>query len=224
MKRFILTIALLSSALVAGAQTSIEEVLRSVETNNKELQANRQMVTAQKLEAKLDNNLPDPTVTYSHLYGNKEGMGFTGELVASQSFDFPSLYMQRNKLSKQGEEVRQQILLQAKEACLDLIFLNQQKNLLDIRRKSAEQLAALYQQRLEQGDANILETNKIELELLNVRNEVRMNEASRLPTCARKSWRMIGVCCLCKVRRPYHRDKSVSTRRWGCLRLSWVTV
>ena len=58
MKRFILTIALLSSALVAGAQTSIEEVLRSVETNNKELQANRQMVTAQKLEAKLDNNLP----------------------------------------------------------------------------------------------------------------------------------------------------------------------
>ena len=36
MKRFILTIALLSSALVAGAQTSIEEVLRSVETNNKE--------------------------------------------------------------------------------------------------------------------------------------------------------------------------------------------
>ena len=47
MKRFILTIALLSSALVAGAQTSIEEVLRSVETNNKELQANRQMVTAQ---------------------------------------------------------------------------------------------------------------------------------------------------------------------------------
>jgi outer membrane protein TolC len=96
--------------------------------------------------------------------------------------------MQRNKLSKQkgenydrqGEEVRQQILLQAKEACLDLIFLNQQKNLLDIRRKSAEQLAALYQQRLEQGDANILETNKIELELLNVRNEVRMNEAARV--------------------------------------------
>ena len=90
MKRFILTIALLSSALVAGARTSIEEVLRSVETNNKELQANRQMVTAQKLEANLDNNLPDPTVTYSHLYGNKEGMGFTGELVASQSFDCPS--------------------------------------------------------------------------------------------------------------------------------------
>ena len=47
MKRFILTIALLSSALVAGAQTSIEEVLRSVETNNKELQANSTKVGSQ---------------------------------------------------------------------------------------------------------------------------------------------------------------------------------
>ena len=188
MKQFILTIVFVSSAIAAGAQTSIEEVLRSVEANNKELQANRQMVTAQKLEARLDNNLPDPSVSYTHQYGNKEGMGIQGELVASQSFDFPSVYIQKNKLSKakgegfdrQSAELRQQILLQAKEACLDLIFLNQQKNLLDIRRKSAEQLAALYQQRLEQGDANILETNKIELELLNVRNEVRMNEAARV--------------------------------------------
>ena len=63
---------------------------------------------------------------------------------------------------------------------MDLIFLNQQKDLLDIRRENAEQLAVLYQQRLEQGDANILETNKIELELLNVRNEARMNETARV--------------------------------------------
>ena len=188
MKRFILTIALVSSAMAAGAQTSIEEVLRSVEANNKELQANRQMVTAQKLEAKLDNNLPDPSVSYTHQYGNKEGMGIQGELVASQSFDFPTVYVQKNKLSKakgegfdrQSAEIRQQILLQAKEVCLDLVLLNQQKNLLDIRRQNAEQLSALYETRLQNGDANVLEVNKINLELLNVKNEARMNEAARI--------------------------------------------
>ena len=177
----------LAATLRAEAQSSIEEVLRSVEANNKELQATRQQVEAQTLEAKLDNNLPDPTVTYSHLYGNQEGMGFTGEFIASQSFDFPSLYAQRRKWSKlqgenfnkQGEEVRQQILLQAKEVCLDLILLNQQQRLLDLRRENAEQLSKLYAERLENGDANILETNKINLELLNVRNEARMNEAAR---------------------------------------------
>lgn len=188
MKRFILTIALVSSAMAAGAQTSIEEVLRSVEANNKELQANRQMVTAQKLEAKLDNNLPDPSVSYTHQYGNKEGMGIQGELVASQSFDFPTVYVQKNKLSKakgegfdrQSAEIRQQILLQAKEVCLDLVLLNQQKNLLDIRRQNAEQLSALYKTRLQNGDANVLEVNKINLELLNAKNEARMNEAARI--------------------------------------------
>lgn len=185
--RVFIYIIALAATLRVEAQTSIEEVLRSVEANNKELQATRQQVEAQTLEAKLDNNLPDPTVTYSHLYGNQEGMGFTGEFIASQSFDFPSLYAQRRKWSKlqgenfnkQGEEVRQQILLQAKEVCLDLILLNQQQRLLDLRRENAEQLSALYAERLENGDANILETNKINLELLNVRNEARMNEAAR---------------------------------------------
>lgn len=176
------------SVWTIDAQNTLEEVLRNVETNNKELQANRQFVTSQKLETKVANNLPDPSVTYSHLYGNKEGMGFTGEFIASQAFDFPTLYVQRNKLSKikgeswdrQSDELRQQILLQAKEICLDLVLLNQQKSLLEIRRQNAEQLSALYEQRLRNGDANILETNKINLELLNVRNEARMNEASRV--------------------------------------------
>lgn len=188
MKQFIIISLLVSATFSAGAQHSIDAVLRSIEANNKELQANNQLTASRKLEAKLDNNLPDPSVSYVHQYGNREGMGMQGELVASQSFDFPTVYAQRNKLIKsqaagfdrQGAEFRQQILLQAKEVCLDLILLNQQKALLDQRRENAEQLAALYATRLESGDANILETNKIDLELLNAKTEARMNESARI--------------------------------------------
>ena len=164
MKSYIIVAAL--SVLTGGlsAQTSIEDVLRSVEANNKDLQANSQLVQSQKLEAKLDNNLPDPSVSYSHFWGNKEGMGFTGEFVASQSFDFPSVYVRKHKptkaksagLDRQGMAFRQQILLQVKEVCLDLVLLNQQKNLLDTRLRNAEQLSAFYATRLEKGNANIL--------------------------------------------------------------------
>lgn len=188
MKKYIILMALAATACSAWGQNSIDEVLRSVEANNKDLQANSQLTVSKKLEARLDNNLPDPSVSYVHQYGNREGMGIQGELVASQSFDFPSVYVQKNKLSQskavsydhQGAEFRQQILLQAKEVCLDLVLLNQQKALLDQRRQNAEQLSALYAQRLESGDANILETNKINLELLNAKNEARMNEAARI--------------------------------------------
>ena len=188
MKQFIVITLLASAALSVNGQNSIDAVLRSIEANNKELQANNQLTVSKKLEAKLDNNLPDPSVSYVHQYGNREGMGIQGELVASQSFDFPSVYVQKNKLAKskaasfdrQDAEFRQQILLQAKEICLDLVLLNQQRALLDQRRQNAEQLAELYAMRLETGDANILETNKIDLELLNAKTEARMNESARI--------------------------------------------
>ena len=188
MKQFIVITLLASAALSVNGQNSIDAVLRSIEANNKELQANNQLTVSKKLEAKLDNNLPDPSVSYVHQYGNREGMGIQGELVASQSFDFPSVYVQKNKLAnskaasfdRQGAEFRQQILLQAKEICLDLVLLNQQRALLDQRRQNAEQLAELYAMRLETGDANILETNKIDLELLNAKTEARMNESARI--------------------------------------------
>lgn len=187
MKRILwLIMAGILLATTLPAQSGIESVLRSIEQNNKELQAIGQQTVAQKLEAKTENNLPDPSVSYTHQFGNKEGLGYQGELVASQSFDFPSAYFQRNKWAKtkaeeldyQQAEKRQAILLEAKGLCLDLIMLNQQRQLLDERLANAEKLSALYATRLEKGDANILETNKIKLELLNVKNETRMNEAS----------------------------------------------
>ncbi len=188
MKSYIIVAVLSVLAGGLSAQTSMEEVLRSVEANNKDLRANGQLLQSRKLEARLDNNLPDPSVSYSHFWGNKEGMGFTGEFVASQSFDFPSVYVQQHKLTRaksagldrQGMAFRQQILLQVKEVCLDLVLLNQQKGLLDTRLGDAERLSALYATRLEKGNANILETNKIDLELLNAQTEARMNEAARV--------------------------------------------
>lgn len=187
MKQYIAIAIIVSAACSASGQTSIDQVLQGIEANNGELKASYQLTTARKLEAGLENNLADPTVSYVHQYGNKEGLGMQGELVASQSFDFPTVYAQRSKLirakgtgfDRQGAELRQQILLQAKELCLDLVLLNQQKALLDQRRQNAEQLASLYATRLSTGDANILETNKINLELLNAKNEARMNEAAR---------------------------------------------
>ena len=168
------------------AQNGIEQVLKNIETNNKELQANEQLITSQKLEAKTDNNLPDPTLSYAHLWGAKDKSETIGELVVSQSFDFPSLYATRNKLNhlkagtldSQSDVFRQEKLLQAKELCLDIIMLRQQKHILEERLRNAEELAKMYAKRLQTGDANALETNKINLELLNVKTEASLNETA----------------------------------------------
>ena len=177
---------LLLTAGSAQAQNSIEQVLRNIETNNKELQANKQLIQSQKLEARTDNNLPDPTLSYAHLWGSKDKSETIGELVVSQSFDFPSLYATRYKLNRlkigaydsQADVFRQVKFLQAMELCLDIILLCQQKQILVERLRNAEELAKMYAKRLQTGDANALETNKINLELLNVKTEVSLNETA----------------------------------------------
>ena len=185
MKRIIIISSFAATALFTltggvQAQNSIEQVLKNIETNNKELQANAQLITSQKLESKTDNNLPDPTLSYAHLWGAKDKNETIGELVVSQSFDFPSLYATRNKLNRlkagaydsQADVFRQDKLLQAKEVCLDIIMLRQQKQILEERLRNAEVLAEMYAKRLQTGDANALETNKINLELLNKMQEL----------------------------------------------------
>ena len=167
-------------------ETGIDSVLRQIEANNKELQANAQLISSQKLESRTENNLPDPTLSYAHLWDSKNSDETVGEMVVSQSFDFPTLYITRGKMNRlktgaldaQAATMRQQILLQAKEVCLDIIMLQHQQELLDARLKNAEELAAMYAKRLATGDANALETNKINLELLNVRTESRMNSTA----------------------------------------------
>ena len=64
MKRIIIISSFAATALFTltggvQAQNSIEQVLKNIETNNKELQANAQLITSQKLESKTDNNLTD---------------------------------------------------------------------------------------------------------------------------------------------------------------------
>lgn len=176
----------LSFAEGRGETSPIDQVLRNIEVNNKELQANAQLIASQKLESKTNNNLPDPTLSYAHLWNNKDKNNTIGELVVSQSFDFPSLYFTRNKLNQlksgafdgQKNVFRQSILLQAKEICLDIIMLRRQKEILTERLRNAEELSAMYAKRLQTGDANVIETNKINLEMLNVRTEAAMNESA----------------------------------------------
>ena len=184
MKKQIITIALCIPMWMQAQ--SIDYVLQSIEQNNKELQSAMQLTKAQKMENRTGNNLPDPTVSYSSFYKNGAGPGHGTEFVASQGFDFPTQYITRKNqadlaneaLSKEQLAVRRDILLKAKTLCLDLILLNQEKALMDIRKQNADGLEVLYNQRLEAGDANILEVNKIKMERMNVQTEVAQNHAS----------------------------------------------
>lgn len=167
------------------AQT-IETVLQSIEQNNKEIQAGLYAAEAGKLEVQTRNNLEDPSVEYSPFYADGVTGMASSELVVTQGFDFPTRYAARRRSGKSQQEVidrqqqalRQEVLLRAKNLCLDLIGLNQERLLLDERRKNADELLVIFEKRLDKGDANVLEVNKIKMERMNVQTEVAQNVAA----------------------------------------------
>lgn len=89
--------------LSAWAQAGMEEVLRSVEENNKSLQAGRQLIESRKLDARTGNCLPNPTIEWNQLWADKSVGGNANELAVVQSFDFPSVYINKNRLAKVKE-------------------------------------------------------------------------------------------------------------------------
>lgn len=175
-----------ASGQITRETGSINELLRSVETHNTELKAFSQRMQAQKTENKLSNNLPDPTVSYSHLWGADNSSETIGELIVSQSMDFPTLYHTRRQLNRQKNAMadheyqlkRREILLKAQEIGFDIILLRKEQLLLKERHQNASELAILYQQRIESGDANVIELNKVKLELLNAKTEASINETN----------------------------------------------
>ena len=177
---------MLLGTLTTRAQNSIDQVLKSIETNNKSLQANAKMTDAQKLEAQTGKFLANPSVEWEQMWGNRNNPGSEYTLTVKQSLDFPTTYSNKNKLANlkantigfQSAAYRQQLLLNAKQTCIEIIYLRKQKSLLDERLANAETMFALYKKRFESGDANQLELNKIQLELLNAQNQSRLNKAA----------------------------------------------
>lgn len=179
--RYIAVATALVATLSSQAQ-GIDGVLRQIEENNLSLRAHSSLTEARTLDARTANQLPNPQVQYVHAWGTPAEAGKNGELVATQSFDFPTAYARRSQMAKMQHShftadhalVRQQTLLEAKQLCIDLIALRRQKAVADERAQNAERIAEVCGSRLDAGKGNILEKNRADMELTAARNAVSM--------------------------------------------------
>ncbi|MBQ5573976.1 MAG: TolC family protein [Bacteroidaceae bacterium] len=184
MKKILLILALVTP--IPTLADSIDEILEKIAHNNLELQMQQNIVEAQQIENKAENVLGDLSVTYSSFYEQGEGSDHGSEFVATQAVDFPTQYLSRHKqaelenasFSMQYLTAKRDILLKAQLLCLDIIYLNQEKELLDIRLDNANRLEELYKVRFDAGDANALDVNRVKMERMNVQTLVAVNNAA----------------------------------------------
>ena len=187
MKRYLIaTIVAFSTYSIALADT-VGDVLKQVAANNLTLQALVHDNQADVLDIKASNSIGGPSVEYSPFFTKGYSGVAESELVVSQEIDFPTKYAARNKQAKMqnivGEQLlikqRRDILLQAQLLCIDLIRLNQTLSMLHERLVNSETLLQMYQKRMDAGDANALELNKVKLDCMEVRTLVNEAQGER---------------------------------------------
>lgn len=187
MKKYIILIAVLALTGPVAAQQPIDAVLQQIERNNTTLEALRKQTEADKLQNKTGITLPDPEVSFDYLWGDPSAIGNRKDFGVSQSFDIATIAGSRRRVADAQNGLldveyragRMAVLLEAKQACIQLIYYNALKAELEQRLAHAQAVADFYDRQLVDGNANRLEVNKARLSLSAAQGELRRNEVER---------------------------------------------
>lgn len=174
------------STFAVYAQTSTEAVLRQIETNNPQLKAAAAEVEAEKLANRADALLENPEFEFNYLWG-ADGIGNRRDFRVTQAFDVATLTgMKSRQVAGQNElaalsykSERLNVLLEAKQACIDLIYYNALKSELDTHLEQALTLVSSFEKRIQAGDASILDLNKAKVHLTTVRGQISQVDVER---------------------------------------------
>ncbi|MCK9291086.1 MAG: TolC family protein [Bacteroidales bacterium] len=180
MKTFFLPLMYICISISLNAQSLADPLLIAIEGNNTRLKALRLQAESQKLDNKTNIYLQAPEGEFGYLWGNTADHSNRIDIHISQTFDIPTLSGMKGRLSdRQNNSVdwqyrisRMEILLHAKQIVIELSYLNQRKNEMEVRLLHAQLLAQALTKQFESGYANRLDHNKAYLNLAKVQNEL----------------------------------------------------
>lgn len=158
---------LLSLFCIGGYAQDFSKILQSIEQNSTALLAHKAKAEAEKKDTKLTTALDDPEIGFNYLFGNGD-LGNRYDLSVSQSFDFPTTIIQRNKFAREQRRVaelgylsaRQQILLSARKLCIEVVYCNAMMEHLNEDLEETRAMAEAYKKLYDKGEATIIDRNK----------------------------------------------------------------
>ena len=175
-----------TATLMAQEALTVGEVLQQITAHNLQLQAMAGEQQALQAERSAENTLGETTVEYSPFYMHGTDGLASSELIVSQEVDFPTRFAARRRVanSQSASEqlqlltLRRDILLQAKELCIDAIAQQEQQSLLKMRLAAADVLDTMMQRRLSLGDATQLDVNRVRLDRMEVQTALAEGTAA----------------------------------------------
>lgn len=183
--RTIITLSLTFIAAIATAQ-DLDAVWREISANNLTLKGCTQQMEAQRMENRTGLAPENPEVEFAYLW-NSNSSGNRIDFSVTQAFEFPTSYVYRSRIANlrnnQAEELlRQQqneVLQQAGQLYYDIIYANGRIKDMERCLKYLSDVSDAYQRKLEAGECNIFEYNRVRLAELSLRQEKSHAEVQR---------------------------------------------
>ena len=146
----------------------IEKVLDLIKANNATLKTAQIEKEADCLENHVGTFLASPEVEYARLWGSPTEIRNRTDVSVKQTLDYATLSGMKSRLAKArdglaGEKLRmtrQTVLLQARQTCIDVVYYNMLRCRLKERVAAMRAIADACKQRMDDGDADVLEYNK----------------------------------------------------------------
>lgn len=125
----------------------------------------------------------DPEVALEYYFAGESRY----ELAVEQAFDFPTVYRQRNKISKLGvskaeqeyRSARRRIMAAVSDAYLGLNYAAERVTILTKRRDDMRQVIALYDEGMNAGQNTVIEIRNARMLLTGIENSLTLAETER---------------------------------------------
>ncbi len=187
MKRILASIFVLLFTHVAAGQDIYSPVLQQIEKNSTTLAALKKQASANKLGNHTGIAPANPEVEFGHAWGRPSDMGTRMELSVKQAFDFPTVYLQKRRVAHfQDMHVdytylsqRIDLLLRAKNICIELVYYNALRDVYGEQYGNAKQILQAYEKMQQQGTIGMLEYNKAVLNFTDIDAELKRIDLER---------------------------------------------
>lgn len=175
----VVTFMALSAAAEASALT-VGEMVRLVESRSISLRADSLACEAAVLDARADNTLAPLSIEYSPFFRPGAHGVASSELIVSQEFDFPTLYASRDRQARLDGAAalasiggtRREIMMEARDACLDWILVSRTDSILSMRLENSRQILSTMERRFERREVTQLDVNRVRLEIQDIEREL----------------------------------------------------
>ena len=186
-KKLLSIVAVWLVALSASGQDIYLPVLQQIEQNSTTLNALKEQLEAQKIGNKTGLTPANPEVEFGYLWGSPAVNGNRKDVSLQQTFDFPTAYVHRGKLSDlqnnsaacQYASERMDLMLSAKKVCIELVYYNALRQIYARQLGNAAKIASAQEKMNKTGETNRLEYNKAMINYANMENEVRRIDIER---------------------------------------------